>query len=130
MRVGPSSAGAEPGPACYGRGGTLPTVTDANLILGRLNPNFFLGGTMRLSPDAAVRAVDEHVAGPLGLSVTEAAAGMVEVANAHMIEALRLVSVQRGFDPREFALVAFGGAGGCTPMRSPGSWIFPKSSSH
>ena len=111
LRVGPRSAGAEPGPACYGQGGTLPTLTDANLILGRLNPDFFLGGKMRLCRDAAVRAVNEHVAGPLSLTVTEAAFGMVEIANAHMIEALRLVSVQRGFDPREFALVAFGGAG-------------------
>ena len=111
LRVGPRSAGAEPGPACYGQGGTLPTLTDANLILGRLNPDFFLGGKMKLCRDAAVRAVNEHVAGPLSLTVTEAAFGMVEIANAQMIEALRLVSVQRGFDPREFALVAFGGAG-------------------
>ena len=111
LRVGPRSAGAEPGPACYGRGGRLPTLTDANLILGRLNPDFFLGGKMKLSRDAAVDAVNEHVARPLKLAVTEAAFGMVEIANAHMIEALRLVSVQRGLDPREFALVAFGGAG-------------------
>jgi N-methylhydantoinase A len=111
LRVGPQSAGAEPGPACYGRGGRHPTLTDANLILGRLNPDYFLGGKMRLSRDAADRAVNEHIAGPLNLAVTEAAFGMIEIANAHMIEALRLVSVQRGFDPREFALVAFGGAG-------------------
>ena len=111
LRVGPRSAGAEPGPACYGQGGTLPTLTDANLILGRLNPDFFLGGKMKLGRDAAVRAVDEHLASPLSLTVTEAAFGMVAIANAQMIEALRLVSVQRGFDPREFALVAFGGAG-------------------
>jgi N-methylhydantoinase A len=110
LRVGPQSAGAEPGPACYAKGGTLPTLTDANLILGRLNPDFFLGGEMKLSIEKASQAVEE-LASMLNLSVTEAAAGMVEIANANMIEALRLVSIQRGFDPREFALVAFGGAG-------------------
>ena len=111
LRVGPESAGADPGPACYGRGGRVPTLTDANLILGRINPDYFLGGRMKLSLGAAEKAVDEHLVRELRLSLTEAAMGMVEIANSNMMEALRLVSVQRGFDPREFALVAFGGAG-------------------
>jgi N-methylhydantoinase A len=111
LRVGPQSAGADPGPACYGWGGRLPTLTDANLVLGYLNPEFFLGGQMTLSPEAAARAVETHLARRLDLSVTAAARGMVEIANASMIAALRLVSVERGLDPREFALVVFGGAG-------------------
>lgn len=111
LRVGPRSAGADPGPACYGRGGTRPTVTDANLILGRINPESFLGGKMRLSVEAAAQAMEREIASRLHLTVTEAALGMLEIANASMIEALRMISVQRGFDPREFALVAFGGAG-------------------
>lgn len=111
LRVGPQSAGADPGPVCYGGGGTEPTVTDANVVLGRLNPAFFLGGEMRLDVDAARTAIDERLAGPLGLSVTEAAYGIVEIANAAMVNALHLISVQRGYDPRDFLLVAFGGAG-------------------
>jgi N-methylhydantoinase A len=111
LRVGPRSAGARPGPACYGRGGATPTITDANLVLGRLNAAFFLGGEMALDADAARRAIGERVATPLGLDVQAAAAGVVEIANAHMIGAMRLVSVQRGYDPRQFVLVAFGGAG-------------------
>jgi N-methylhydantoinase A len=111
LRVGPRSAGADPGPACYERGGTLPTLTDANLVLGRINPEYFLGGRMRLSVGAAREAIEREIASRLGLDVVEAACGMVEIANSTMIEALRLISVQRGFDPREFALVAFGGAG-------------------
>jgi len=111
LRVGPRSAGARPGPACYGRGGTRPTITDANLALGRLNPSFFLGGEMALDAEAARRAIAERVATPLGLDPLAAAAGIVEIANAHMIGAMRLVSVQRGYDPRRFVLVAFGGAG-------------------
>jgi len=111
LRVGPRSAGARPGPACYGRGGTTPTITDANLALGRLNPAFFLGGEMTLDAAAAHRAIAERVATPLGLDPLAAAAGIVEIANAHMIGAMRLVSVQRGYDPRQFVLVAFGGAG-------------------
>jgi N-methylhydantoinase A len=109
--VGPRSAGARPGPACYGRGGVTPTITDANLALGRLNPSFFLGGEMALDAGAARRAIAERVAAPLGLDPLAAAAGIVEIANAHMIGAMRLVSVQRGYDPRRFVLVAFGGAG-------------------
>jgi N-methylhydantoinase A len=111
LRVGPQSAGAEPGPACYGWGGQLPTLTDANLVLGRINPHFFLGGKMELSLPKATEAIETHLAARLRLRVAEAAFGMVEIANSNMIEALRLVSVQRGFDPREFSLVAFGGAG-------------------
>jgi N-methylhydantoinase A len=111
LRVGPRSAGARPGPACYGLGGATPTITDANLVLGRLDPSFFLGGEMTLDADLARRAVLEHVAAPLGLDPLAAAGGIVEIANAHMIGAMRLVSVQRGYDPRDFVLVAFGGAG-------------------
>jgi N-methylhydantoinase A len=111
LRVGPHSAGAEPGPACYGRGGTEPTVTDANLVLGRLAPDNFLGGALQLDVDAAWRAVERVCAQPLGLDVVAAAHGIVEIANAAMTNALHLVSVQRGHDPRDFALVAFGGAG-------------------
>ena len=111
LRVGPRSAGARPGPACYGRGGVIPTITDANVTLGRLDPAFFLGGEMTLDADAARRAIAEQVATPLGLDPIAAASGIVEIANAHMIAAMRLVSVQRGYDPRDFVLVAFGGAG-------------------
>ena len=111
LRVGPQSAGARPGPACYGLGGATTTITDANLVLGRINPSFFLGGEMMLDADAARRAVAEGVAAPLGLDPLAAASGIVEIANAHMIGAMRLVSVQRGYDPRDFVLVAFGGAG-------------------
>jgi N-methylhydantoinase A len=111
LRVGPRSAGARPGPACYGLGGTTPTITDANVVLGRINPAFFLGGEMMLDTDAARRAIVEGVATPLGLDPLAAASGIIEIANAHMIGAMRLVSVQRGYDPRDFVLVAFGGAG-------------------
>jgi N-methylhydantoinase A len=110
LRVGPRSAGAEPGPICYGRGGTEPTVTDAHFLLGRLDPSRFGAD---LSPDrGAVRAgIEEHVAEPLGTGVEEAAAGILEVANATIERALRVVSVERGHDPRDLGLVAFGGAG-------------------
>ena len=111
LRVGPQSAGADPGPVCYGRGGTEPTVTDANLVLGRLNPNYFLGGEIGLDLEGAARAIEERCAEPLGLDVIEAANGIVEIANAAMVNALHLISVQRGYDPRDFVLVGFGGAG-------------------
>ncbi len=111
IRVGPESAGADPGPACYGAGGLRPTVTDANLALGYLNPAYFNGGAMALDPAAAETALREHVAGPLGLSVEEAAWGVHLVATGNMEHALRVVSVERGRDPRRYALVAFGGAG-------------------
>ena len=111
LRVGPQSAGADPGPVCYGQGGTEPTITDANLVLGRLSPDHFLGGEMSLDVEAARQAIKEKCADPLGMETVEAAHGIVEIANAAMVNALRLVSVQRGYDPREFVLVAFGGAG-------------------
>jgi N-methylhydantoinase A len=109
--VGPQSAGADPGPVCYGRGGAEPTVTDANVVLGRLDPQYFLGGEMTLDVDAARRAIEDRCAKPLGLDVTQAAYGIVEIANAAMVNALHLISVQRGYDPRDFVLVGFGGAG-------------------
>jgi N-methylhydantoinase A len=111
LRVGPQSAGADPGPVCYRNGGTEPTVTDANVVLGRLNPGYFLGGEIGLDVDGARRAIEERCAAPLGLDVVEAANGIVEIANAAMVNALHLISVQRGYDPRDFVLVGFGGAG-------------------
>jgi N-methylhydantoinase A len=111
LRVGPHSAGADPGPACYGKGGERPTITDANLVLGRLNAEYFLGGEISLSLEGAQRAIAVHCAEPLGMDLTRAAMGIVDIANATMIQAMRLVSVQRGYDPREFTMVAFGGAG-------------------
>jgi N-methylhydantoinase A len=111
LRVGPRSAGADPGPVCYRRGGTEPTVTDANVVLGRLNPSYFLGGEIGLDVEGARLAIEERCATPLGLRVVEAANGIVEIANAAMVNALHLISVQRGYDPRDFVLVAFGGAG-------------------
>ena len=111
LRVGPQSAGADPGPICYGKGGQDPTITDANLVLGRLNPEYFLGGEIQLDEDAAINGIRERCADPLGLTVIEAANGIVEIANATMINALRLVTVRRGYDPRDLKMVAFGGAG-------------------
>jgi N-methylhydantoinase A len=111
LRVGPQSAGADPGPVCYRRGGVEPTVTDANVVLGRLNPAYFLGGEIGLDVEGARQAIEERCATPLGLTVTEAANGIVEIANAAMVNALHLISVQRGYDPRDFVLVGFGGAG-------------------
>ncbi|MFN2556040.1 MAG: hydantoinase/oxoprolinase family protein [Nitriliruptorales bacterium] len=110
LRVGPSSAGADPGPAAYGRGGTKPTVTDAHVVLGRLDPEAQLGGSLRLDPDAAREAV-ERLAKEVGLEVEECAEGIVRVAEANIARALRVVSVERGRDPRDYALLAFGGAG-------------------
>ena len=110
FRVGPRSAGAVPGPAAYGRGGTEPTVTDANVVLGRLDKNDFLGGSMKLDEDAAHRAI-EGLANSLGMSKLEAAEGVLTVINSNMANAIRSRTVQKGIDPREFALVAFGGAG-------------------
>ncbi len=111
LRVGPQSAGAKPGPACYGQGGTAPTVTDANLLLGLINPDHFLGGAMTIQPGLAERAVQDHIAGPLGMHVQDAAAGILRIVNANMAGATRLVSVEKGHDPRDVALLAFGGAG-------------------
>jgi len=111
LAVGPKSAGAEPGPAAYGQGGTEPTVTDADLILGYLDPDFFHGGELKLDVEAARGAIEEKVARPLGLDVVEAADGIYKIVNANMAAALGVVSVQRGYDPREFVLVVAGGAG-------------------
>lgn len=111
LQVGPHSAGADPGPACYCMGGTEPTVTDANLVLGRLNPDSFLGGEMRIDPKAAREVILEKVAGPLRLCLERAAEGIIEVINATMVKGIKYISVEKGYDPREFALVAFGGNG-------------------
>lgn len=110
LLVGPQSAGADPGPACYGRGGTEPTVTDANVVLGHLPPGIKLGGNMELDVKAARDAI-EPIAEQMGLSIEETAQGILDIANENMHSALRVVSVERGYDPREFGLVAFGGAG-------------------
>lgn len=110
--VGPHSAGARPGPACYGRGGARPTVTDANLALGRLDPVFFLGGALRLDADAARAALAAEVAAPLGLGPDQAAAGVLAVADTSLAAAIRLSLFEKGLDPREFSLLSFGGAGG------------------
>jgi N-methylhydantoinase A len=110
LHVGPVSAGAEPGPACYGRGGTRPTVTDANVALGLL-PEQLAGGALSLDRTKARAAIEDQIAGPLGLSVDAAAAGIRDVANANMTRAIRAVTVERGVDPRDFTLLAFGGSG-------------------
>ncbi|MDT7950253.1 MAG: hydantoinase B/oxoprolinase family protein [Acetobacteraceae bacterium] len=110
--VGPQSAGARPGPVCYGHGGTLPTVTDANLVLGRLDETFFLGGRMALDSAGARTAVGAEVGGKLGLEVEAAAAGMLRLTNASLASAIRLSLFEKGLDPREFSLLSFGGAGG------------------
>jgi N-methylhydantoinase A len=111
IRVGPDSAGAAPGPICYGLGGTEPTVTDANLLLGYLNPDYFLGGRMRLDVEGARRGIETHVARPLGLAVPEAAWGIHQIVTTNMELATRVVSIERGYDPRRLALAAFGGSG-------------------
>lgn len=111
LRVGPQSAGSEPGPACYGRGGEEATVTDASIVLGLLDPAYFAGGTVRLDPALAHRAIEQKVARPLGMSVHEAALGVHRVVNVQMAEGIRLVSISRGIDPRTYSLMPFGGAG-------------------
>ena len=111
LNVGPKSAAADPGPACYGLGGELPVVTDANLVLGRLNADYFLGGEMKLYPDKARAAIEMHIARPLKMSVEDAAYGIIRVVNANMVKGMAGSSIEKGFDPREFTLVAFGGAG-------------------
>ena len=111
LKVGPDSAGADPGPACYGRGGSKPTLTDANLILGYLDPDFFLGGEMKLDLIASRQAVKQHVATPLGISVEEAAWGIHQIANENMANAARVHALERGRDPRQYPLFAFGGGG-------------------
>ena len=122
LQVGPESAGSSPGPACYGLGGREPTVTDANLVLGRLDPKRYLGGEMKLSGDVAF-AVLERLGEQLGVTAVSAALGIVRVANANMARAIRLISTERGHDPRDFLLISFGGAGGlhaCEVARAVG----------
>lgn len=111
LKVGPQSAGADPGPACYGKGGQNPTVTDAHLILGRLSADAFLGGEMPLYPGLSEEAIKRHICKPLNMPLKKAAWGILSVANANMLRILRLISVARGHDPRDFILMAFGGAG-------------------
>ena len=111
LRMGPESAGADPGPACYGKGGTRPACTDADLVLGYLDPDFFAGRKLKLQLDAARTAISRHVAGPLGMSVEDAAAGMYRVINTNMAQGVREISIKRGYDPREFPMVVAGGAG-------------------
>lgn len=111
LKVGPQSAGAVPGPACYGKGGTRPTVTDADLVLGYLNANYFYDGKIKLDQNSASRVIEKEIAKPLGITVDEAAYGIYQLINAKMAAELRLLSVARGYDPREFALIVAGGAG-------------------
>jgi len=111
LHVGPQSAGADPGPACYDRGGVLPTVTDANVVLGRLPPDALLGGRMPIRADLARKVIEERVAKPLKLSLEQAAQGVLTILNENLMQAIRVISVEKGFDPRRFTLVAFGGAG-------------------
>ncbi|HER26407.1 MAG TPA: hydantoinase/oxoprolinase family protein, partial [Rhodospirillales bacterium] len=134
LRMGPQSAGADPGPASYCMGGELPTTTDANVILGYLNPNYFAGGKMKLDANLARKAVEENIAKPMGLSVEEAAAGMYRVTCTNMAQGVREVTIKRGFDPREFPMVVAGGAGPlhscliCTELEIPFQ-IVPRESS-
>ena len=120
FQVGPKSAGADPGPCCYGKGGTQPTATDCQLVLGRLDPGGFLGGRLPLQEELAQRAVQERLAQPLGMSVDEAALSAIRILTHSMVQAIEVNSVRKGYDPRDFALVAFGGAGplfGCDIAR-------------
>ncbi len=112
LKVGPKSAGADPGPACYGKG-EEPTVTDANLVLGRIRAGSFLGGRMKIYPHKSKAAL-RKLARRLKLSIEEVAEGIIKVANANMERALRVISIGKGYDPREFTLVSFGGAGGAS----------------
>jgi N-methylhydantoinase A len=114
MRVGPQSAKALPGPACYGRGGTLPTVTDASLVLGHIDPDYFLGGRIKLNFGAAHDAINTHIAAPLGLTVQAAAHAILTIANENMVNAIRSITINEGLDPRASLLIAGGGAGGMT----------------
>ncbi|MHB8566189.1 MAG: hydantoinase/oxoprolinase family protein [Nitrososphaerales archaeon] len=111
LKVGPKSAGSEPGPMCYGHGGTDPTITDANVILNRIDPNMFLGGEMPLRKDLALKGIEEKISSHLGIDAPTAALGIVSIANTIMSLAVREVSIAKGYDPRDFSLVAFGGAG-------------------
>jgi N-methylhydantoinase A len=110
LKVGPQGAGAHPGPVCYGVGGNEPTVTDADLMLGYLNKDYFLGGRMKLNEAGARKEIEEKIGKPLGMSVIEAASGIYRIANAHMSDLIRKATVERGYDPRSFVLFCFGGA--------------------
>ena len=109
--MGPRSAGAYPGPVCYGLGGEVPTFTDACLVLGRIDPDYFLGGEMKLNFKAAENSIKNLIAEPLGMDVIEAAAGIVKISEASMLASMKVSSVERGYDPRDFTTVAYGGAG-------------------
>jgi N-methylhydantoinase A len=111
LQVGPHSAGGRPGPVCYGRGGELPTLTDAFVVIGAINPNYFLGGKIRLDVPRARTAIERHIARPLRMTVEAAALGVIRIAEASMIGAMHVVSTQRGYDPRDYSLIAYGGAG-------------------
>ncbi|MGC8664020.1 MAG: hydantoinase/oxoprolinase family protein, partial [Thermoplasmata archaeon] len=111
LHIGPASAGADPGPAAYNRGGTSPTVTDANIILGRLNPEFLLGGQMKIYKQLSETAIKEKISIPLGVDIISSADGIIRLANNVMAKALSIVSVERGRDPRDFVMMSFGGAG-------------------
>lgn len=124
--LGPESAGADPGPVCYGKGGTMPTVTDANLALGFLSPDYFLAGKMKLDKQKAEAAITEKIAKPLGLSLLEAADGIIRVVNADMEQGVRGVSAEKGYDPRDFVLFAFGGAGPVSAARLAAALNIPK----
>jgi N-methylhydantoinase A len=134
LRMGPQSAGAMPGPVCYGRGGAEPTCTDVDVVLGYLSPNEFAGGKIKLNVDAARAAIDERIAKPMKLSVDEAAVGMSRIIDANMAAGVRAVTVKRGYDPREFPLVVAGGAGPqhccaiCTELDIP-LFLVPRESS-
>ena len=110
LKVGPKGAGANPGPVCYGLGGSEPTVSDADLVLGYLNEEYFLGGKMRLSKEAAFQAIEQKIAKPLGMDVIETASGICQIINSHMSDLIRKATVERGYDPRDFTLFAYGGA--------------------
>ncbi|MEC8725988.1 MAG: hydantoinase/oxoprolinase family protein, partial [Pseudomonadota bacterium] len=135
LRVGPESAGSEPGPACYGQGGTFPTVTDANVYLGRLSPDRFLGGEMTLDVDAASEAINEKVAMPLNMETADAAQGILSIAVTSMSHAVKAVTTERGLNASDFAMVAYGGAGplhACSVAREMGigTVIIPRSPGH
>src|SRR5579884_442290 len=125
LKAGPHSAGASPGPACYGLGGQAATVTDANVVLGYLNPEYFVGGRLKIDPQLSEAAI-QQIARPLGLSVPEAALGIIRVVNVNMEVGLRLSLIERGLDHRKFALVAFGGAGPMHATRVAGNVGIPR----
>ncbi len=126
LRVGPTSAGADPGPVCYNIGGTEPTITDANLTLGFLNPDYFLGGRMKLHREKAEKAISEKIAHPLKLDNLEAAHGIIEIINVNMEQGIRALSTERGYDVRDFVLLAFGGAGGLHAARLAAALKIPR----